>query len=72
MPARSPTRVRAYLLDPGIIRTRLRAHAFPGEDPSRLPPPVSVTDAFLALALPECDRNGEIVAASAGSLQPNE
>jgi hypothetical protein len=29
-----------------------------------LPPPDSVADAFLELALPECERNGEIVNAS--------
>jgi NAD(P)-dependent dehydrogenase (short-subunit alcohol dehydrogenase family) len=57
------TRVRANLIDPGIVRTRLRARAFPGENPASLPPPESVTDAFLALALPECTRNGEIVVA---------
>jgi len=58
------TRVRANLIDPGVVRTRLRARAFPGEDPARLPPPDSVADAFLALALPECHRNGEIVSSS--------
>jgi NAD(P)-dependent dehydrogenase (short-subunit alcohol dehydrogenase family) len=58
------TRVRANLIDPGIVRTRLRARAFPGEDPAALPSPESVTDAFLALALPECTRNGEVVVAS--------
>jgi len=66
------TGVRANLIDPGIVRTRLRARAFPGEDPSRLAPPDSVADAFLALALPECTRNGEVVMASAVSMQPNE
>jgi NAD(P)-dependent dehydrogenase (short-subunit alcohol dehydrogenase family) len=60
------TRVRANLIDPGIVRTRLRARAFPGEDPAQLPPPESVADAFLALALPECTRNGEVVTAIAG------
>jgi NAD(P)-dependent dehydrogenase (short-subunit alcohol dehydrogenase family) len=55
-------RVRTNLIDPGIVRTRLRARAFPGEDPSHLPPPESVADAFLALALPECTLNGEVVA----------
>jgi NAD(P)-dependent dehydrogenase (short-subunit alcohol dehydrogenase family) len=55
------TRVRANLIDPGVVRTRLRARAFPGEDPSRLPPPESVTEAFLALASTECTRNGEVV-----------
>jgi NAD(P)-dependent dehydrogenase (short-subunit alcohol dehydrogenase family) len=58
------TRVRANLIDPGIVRTRLRARAFPGEDPAHLPPPESVTDAFLALALPQCTRNGEILNAA--------
>jgi NAD(P)-dependent dehydrogenase (short-subunit alcohol dehydrogenase family) len=66
------TCVRANLIDPGIVRTRLRARAFPGEDAGRLPPPESVTDAFLTLALPECTRNGEVVMASAVSLRPNE
>src|ERR1700741_577190 len=55
------TRVRTNLIDPGVVRTRLRARAFPGEDPARLPRPESITDAFLALALPECIRNGEIL-----------
>jgi hypothetical protein len=30
-----------------------------------LPPPESVADAFLDLALPECNRNGEVVIATA-------
>jgi len=58
------TRVCANLIGPGVVRTRLRARVFPGEDPMTLPPPESVADAFLALALPECERNGEIVNAS--------
>src|ERR1700704_5676297 len=40
------TRVRANLIDPGIVRTRLRARAFPGENPTHLPPPESVADDF--------------------------
>jgi NAD(P)-dependent dehydrogenase (short-subunit alcohol dehydrogenase family) len=55
------TRVRANLIDPGVVRTRLRARAFPGENPAHLPPPESVSDGFVALALPECTRNGEIL-----------
>jgi len=66
------TRVRANLIDPGIVRTRLRARAFPGEDPAALPSPESVADAFLALALPGCTRNGEVVMAPAILLRPNE
>src|SRR5216684_3493781 len=60
------TRVRANLIDPGIVRTRLRARAFPGENPADLAAPESVADAFLALALPEYNRNGEVVVTAVG------
>jgi NAD(P)-dependent dehydrogenase (short-subunit alcohol dehydrogenase family) len=55
------TKVRVNLLSPGIVRTAMRAAAFPGEDPARLRPPESITDAFVDLAAPDCTRNGEIV-----------
>ena len=55
------TAVRVNLIDPGIVGTRLRSRMFPGENPATLPPPDSVTDAFVELALPECGKNGEIV-----------
>ena len=58
------TNVRANLLGPGIVRTRLRARVFPGEDPMSLKPPESVADAFLELALPDCTKNGELVSVS--------
>jgi NAD(P)-dependent dehydrogenase (short-subunit alcohol dehydrogenase family) len=58
------TRVRANLIGPGVVRTRLRARIFPGEDPMTLPAPETVAEAFVQLALPECERNGEIVTAS--------
>ncbi len=57
------TKVKANLLDPGIVRTRMRAQAFPGEDPNSLPPPESITDAFVELASPECTKNGARVSA---------
>ena len=59
------TRVKANLIDPGIVRTRLRARIFPGENPDPLPAPETVVDACIALALPECGRNGELVTAQA-------
>ena len=55
------TNVRVNLLSPGIVRTAMRAAAFPGEDAARLRPPESITDAFVDLAAPDCTRNGEIV-----------
>jgi NAD(P)-dependent dehydrogenase (short-subunit alcohol dehydrogenase family) len=66
----SKTRVRANLIDPGIVRTRLRARAFPGENPMHLPPPESIADAFLSLAVPECTRNGEMVMAVSVAAPP--
>jgi len=59
------TNVQANLIDPGAVRTRLRAHIFPGENPETVPAPGSVTDAFVDLAVPECTRNGEIVTVGA-------
>lgn len=57
----SKTNVRANLVDPGAVRTVMRAKAFPGENSDDLTPPESVSDVFVALALPSCQRNGEIV-----------
>jgi NAD(P)-dependent dehydrogenase (short-subunit alcohol dehydrogenase family) len=36
------TSVRAVILDPGGMRTRMRAEAFPGEDPDTLPLPEEI------------------------------
>ena len=58
------TNVRANLIGPGVVRTRLRARVFPGEDPMTLPPPETVVDAFVQLALDSCERNGDIITAS--------
>ena len=57
------TNVRVNLLDPGAIRTAMRARAFPGEDPMTLEPPESITDLFVELARPACTRNGERIQA---------
>lgn len=55
------TRVHANLVDPGKVRTGLRAAAFPGENPEKLPSPEAVTEPFVALAELSCTRNGQIV-----------
>lgn len=57
------TGVRVNIIDPGIVRTRMRAEAFPGEDPMRLRPPEALGDLFVELAAADCRRNGEIVRA---------
>ncbi|HVZ05301.1 SDR family NAD(P)-dependent oxidoreductase [Hyphomicrobium sp.] len=55
------TSVRANLINPGAMRTHMRAKAFPGEDPASLPAPDEVVPLFLDLASPHCERNGEII-----------
>jgi len=57
------TKIRVNLVDPGHLRTALRARAFPGEKPETVPPPESVTESFVALAESACTRHGEIVMA---------
>jgi NAD(P)-dependent dehydrogenase (short-subunit alcohol dehydrogenase family) len=58
------TRLRINLIDPGVVRTRLRARIFPGENPAELPSPEAIAEAFLPLVLEEWDRHGEIFAAA--------
>lgn len=59
------TAVKANLLNPGPTRTRMRADAFPGEDPETLPTPDAIAAAFVPLAEQSCALNGEWVAADA-------
>ncbi|RAK61285.1 oxidoreductase [Phenylobacterium hankyongense] len=44
------TPVRAVLLDPGAMRTKLRAEAMPGEDPLTLPEPAEIGPLVVELA----------------------
>src|SRR5579863_10350607 len=58
------TRLRVNLFDPGVVRTRLRATAFPGEDPAALPTPGEVSASLATLCLPAETRHGELVSFS--------
>lgn len=55
------TRLRVNLFDPGPMRTRLRAAAYPGEDPASVPPPDAAAAALAALCSPAETRHGEMV-----------
>ena len=55
------TSVRVNLVNPGRIRTKLRAEAYPGEDPQTLPSADSIMDVFVDLAASDCTKHGEVV-----------
>lgn len=57
------TSVRVNIIDPGVVRTAMRAQAFPGEDPEIHPAPDAIAGIFVDLASPACRRHGEIVRA---------
>jgi NAD(P)-dependent dehydrogenase (short-subunit alcohol dehydrogenase family) len=54
--------IRANLYDPGGTRTRMRASAFPGEDPETVPPPEAHGDALVNLVVAECQHQGQRIA----------
>lgn len=53
------TPLKVNLIDPGVVRTRMRAAAMPGEDPASLPAPDDITDIFLTLAAIELKETGK-------------
>jgi NAD(P)-dependent dehydrogenase (short-subunit alcohol dehydrogenase family) len=55
------TNIRANLLNPGRTRTRMRAEAFPGEDPLSVKPPEDVAAVMVPMASAEETRQGEVV-----------
>ena len=58
------TNLRINLFDPGRTATRMRAAAFPGEDPRTLPKPAARAAELVKLCLPGETRHGDIVKAS--------
>jgi NAD(P)-dependent dehydrogenase (short-subunit alcohol dehydrogenase family) len=54
------TSVRVMLVNPGPLRTRMRAAAMPGEDPQRLRTPEELAPYLVRLASPEWRETGKI------------
>lgn len=56
------TPIRVNSIDPGRVRTRMRALAFPGEDPMTVPAPEEIMDSYLYLMSDDSkDVNGKII-----------
>lgn len=54
------TNVKVNVINPGPIRTGMRAKAFPGEDPMTLKTPEEIVPLFLRLAGPKCPDTGRV------------
>ena len=57
------TDIRVNLVDPGAVRTAMRAEFLPGEDPLTVKPPETLGDLFVELGEASCQRHGEILLA---------
>ncbi len=55
------TNVKVNLLDPGALRSIMRAKAMPGEDPSTLKRPRRHCALIVELLSPSCQKQGELV-----------
>jgi NAD(P)-dependent dehydrogenase (short-subunit alcohol dehydrogenase family) len=63
------TPVRVNLINPGPTRTRMRAKAFPGEDPASLRAPEDLTPTFVRLAEAACEDNGKLFDLRSGDVR---
>ncbi len=59
-------RLRVNLFDPGPTRTRMRAEAMPGEEPTSLPPPEEIAPYLAAACLPTETRHGALLSPEMG------
>jgi len=57
------TTLRVNIVNPGAVRTEMRAKAMPGEDPESLIRPEAMVDVFVQLSLVSCRHHGEVVTA---------
>ena len=57
------TNLKINMINPGGTATKMRASAFPGEDPASLPQPSDIAPAFLRLLAEDCLHHGELVEA---------
>ncbi len=66
--AKTPVRVNA--MNPGALRTALRAKAFPGEDPQSLKPPSVVAPDIIRMLSPGYEQNGMLFDFETGDTIP--
>jgi NAD(P)-dependent dehydrogenase (short-subunit alcohol dehydrogenase family) len=62
------TSVRVNIFTPGPMRTRMRAQAFPGEDPMTHETPEKAAEKIVELCLPSMQENGKLYAYPLGTF----
>ncbi|MBN8996087.1 MAG: SDR family NAD(P)-dependent oxidoreductase [Rhizobiales bacterium] len=63
------TRAKVNLIDPGAMRTRMRAQAMPGEDPATLPAPEELAPHALRMLSPDYAGSGELYERRSGTTR---
>jgi len=64
------TKVRVNAINPGPLRTRLRAKAIPGEDPMTLDPPAVIAPKMIDMISPEWIENGLVYDRDHDAMRP--
>lgn len=62
------TPLKVNLFDPGVVATRMRKSAFPGEEPETLKTPDDVAPKIVELCLPSFTESGKLYSFPAGRL----
>ena len=55
------TSIKVNIIYPGKVRSKLRANAFPGENPDLLPAPETIIEHYLHLGSEACTSHGKII-----------
>ena len=66
---RNISSIKVMIVDPGPLRTQMRARAMPGEDPMTLKTPEEIAPRILPLCLPEWQETGKLYDLSANCVR---
>ncbi|HEV2571574.1 SDR family NAD(P)-dependent oxidoreductase [Methylocella sp. CPCC 101449] len=63
------SKVKVMLVNPGYVRTKMRAQLMPGEDPMSLPAPEEIAPKIVDLCMPDWTETGGILDIPKGAVQ---
>jgi len=63
------SKVKVMVVNPGYVRTKMRAQLMPGEDPMSVAPPDEVAPKIVDLCMPEWQTTGQILDIPTGELR---